>query len=102
MGRCNFSPINPKRAFPTTQLSFCHFPREAAYQMFCTKGLIWRIVSICTLWFSSGFSFYGLTLGVNALPFDRYYITAIISTVEIPARALNRPLLASPLGTFAF
>jgi MFS family permease len=72
---------------------------EAAYQMFCTKGLIWRIVAVCTLWFSSGFSFYGLTLGVNALPFDRYYITAIISTVEIPARALNRPLLASPLGT---
>eukprot|EP01044_Picomonas_judraskeda_P005341 COSAG03_NODE_500_length_7408_cov_13.957587_6_plen_510_part_00 len=72
---------------------------EAAYQMFCTKGLVWRVVAICTLWFSSGFSFYGLTLGVNSLPFDRYYVTAIISAVEIPARALNRPLLASPLGT---
>ena len=31
-------------------------------------------------------SFYGLTLGVNALPFDRYYLTAIIGCVESTSR----------------
>ena len=122
---------------------------EAAYQMFLTKGLIWRITAICMLWFSAGFSFCalhnthchthtssccacrllapltsslacsvvasleltvlllpvavgvlsdGLTLGVNSLPFDRYYLTAIIGCAEIPVRALNQPLLGSALG----
>ena len=40
----------------------------------------------------------GLTLGVNSLPFDRYYLTAIIGCAEIPVRALNQPLLGSALG----
>ena len=54
--------------------------------MFLSRGLFWRILTICVLWFSSGFSFYGLTLGVNALPFDRYYLTAIIGCVESTSR----------------
>jgi hypothetical protein len=52
---------------------------EAAYQMFLSSDLVWRMLAICVLWFASGFAFYGLTLGVNALPFDRYYVTAIFA-----------------------
>lgn len=59
---------------------------DAAWRMFLSRGLFWRILTICVLWFSSGFSFYGLTLGVNALPFDRYYLTAIIGCVESTSR----------------
>ena len=71
---------------------------EAAYQMFLSANLVWRMLAICVLWFSSGFAFYGLTLGVNALPFDRYYVTAIFAVVEFPTRIANQPLLDSRLG----
>ena len=71
---------------------------EAAYQMFLNRDLCWRMLAICVLWFASGFAFYGLTLGVNALPFDRYYVTAIFAVVEFPTRIANQPLLDSRLG----
>ncbi len=71
---------------------------EAAYQMFLNVDLCWRMLAICVLWFASGFAFYGLTLGVNALPFDRYYVTAIFAVVEFPTRIANQPLLDSRLG----
>ena len=66
---------------------------EKAYQLFLTAGLRWRMVGICLLWFSSGFSLYGLTLGVNSLSGDRYYNSAIMAAAEIPTRLFNIPLM---------
>ena len=66
--------------------------------MFLSRGLFWRILTICVLWFSSGFSFYGLTLGVNALPFDRYYLTAIIGCVESASRPWHISAFSFKLG----
>lgn len=71
---------------------------ESAYQLFLTAGLRWRMVGISLLWFSSGFSLYGLTLGVNNLSGDRYYNSAIMAAAEIPVRLLNIPLMESRTG----
>ena len=71
---------------------------ESAYQLFMTPGLRWRMVGISLLWFSSGFSLYGLTLGVNNLSGDRYYNSAIMAAAEIPVRLLNIPLMDSRTG----
>ena len=68
---------------------------ESAYHLFLTAGLRWRMVGICLLWFSSGFSLYGLTLGVNSLSGDRYYNSAIMAAAEVPTRLLNIPLMDS-------
>jgi hypothetical protein len=48
-------------------------------------GMRGRIVAICGLWFSNGFSLYGLTLGVSALSGDRYFNTAIFAAAGLTA-----------------
>ncbi len=45
------------------------------------------MVGICLLWFSSGFSLYGLTLGVNSLSGDRYY-NSVSATCQHQAHVL--------------
>jgi len=71
---------------------------EAAYQLFVTPGLRWRIIAICMLWFSNGFSLYGLTLGVNSLSGDRYFNAAIMACAELPARLSLYQVINSRLG----
>lgn len=53
---------------------------------------------ICLAWFASGFSYYGLTLGVSSLSGNRYVNTTIMSLVEVPAILLLIPLCDSRLG----
>ena len=71
---------------------------DKAISLFCTLGFRLRLWVILLLWFASGFSYYGLTLGVSSLSGDRYINTAIMSTVELPAIVLLIPLVESPLG----
>ena len=57
-----------------------------------------RLFVISLIWFASGFSYYGLTLGVSSLSGNRYINTAIMASVEIPTIMSLIPLCDSSVG----
>jgi hypothetical protein len=70
--------------------------QESISDVFWIPVLRVRLAVTCFLWFASGFSYYGLTLGVSSLAGNRYVNIAIMAAVEIPAVMLLIPLADSP------